>query len=311
MACFLPPGGGASAARRKRVVRIARFRLGGTSSWGIVEDDRVIDASAVGTLEALLEATDPAARLRGASGGPSRTLGDVTLLAPVQPRQDVIALGINYRQHVDESAFATQQFTAPRQPVLFSKAARSVIGPDEAITYDRSVTSEVDWEVELAIVIGRPGRDIEARNALEHVFGYTIANDVSARDLQFLDGRQWYRGKSLDTFCPLGPWVVTRDELGDASGLRVSLRVNGVTKQSGSTDDLIFGVADIIASVSSGRTLGPGDVILTGTPPGVGFTRQPPEFLHDGDVVEAEIEGIGILRNGVREISRARAAGPG
>ena len=137
------------------------------------------------------------------------------------------------------------------------------------------------------------------RLAIEHIFGYTVANDVSARDLQFLDGGQWYRGKSLDTFCPLGPWIVTTDELGDARGLRLALRLNGVTKQDASTDDLIFAIPEIIASASSGRTLHPGDVILTGTPGGVGFSRVPPEFLRSGDVVEAEIERIGLLRNRV------------
>jgi 2-keto-4-pentenoate hydratase/2-oxohepta-3-ene-1,7-dioic acid hydratase in catechol pathway len=161
------------------------------------------------------------------------------------------------------------------------------------------VTSQVDWEVELAVVIGRRGRDIAADRALHHIFGYTVANDVSARDLQFLDGGQWYRGKSLDTFCPLGPWIVTTDELGDARGLRLTLRVNGVTKQDASTDDLIFAIPEIIASASAGRTLYPGDVILTGTPGGVGFTRTPPEFLSVGDLVEAEIERIGLLRNRV------------
>ena len=150
--------------------------------------------------------------------------------------------------------------------------------------------------------IGRAGRNISRGAAVDHIFGYTVANDVTARDLQFLDGKQWYRGKSLDTFGPLGPCIVTADELADARGLRLTLRVNGITKQDASTDELLFPVPEIVASASAGRTLLPGDVILTGTPAGVGFTRTPPEYLRDGDVVEAEIDRIGVLRNQIRVI---------
>jgi 2-keto-4-pentenoate hydratase/2-oxohepta-3-ene-1,7-dioic acid hydratase in catechol pathway len=293
-------------------VRLASFRAEGGVSWGIVEDERLFDArqteGAPEDVAALLASADPAGWLSRLQRRRPRALGSVGLLAPVRPRQDLIALGLNYRQHVDETTGATQQSAAPRQPILFGKAASSVVGPGEDIRFDRAVTAQVDWEVELTIVIGRAGRDIEPAAALDHVFGYTIANDVSARDLQFLDGGQWYRGKSLDTFCPLGPWIVTRDELGEARGLRIALRVNGQTKQSATTGELIFGVPEIVASVSAGRTLRPGDIILTGTPGGVGFTRKPPEFLKDGDVVEAEIEGIGVLRNPVRETTRVPLA---
>lgn len=302
--------GDVASAPRKALPRIAAFRADGAASWGVVEGDRLFPvggtAGAPASVAELLDTSDPFVWLRSRSGASLR-LNEARLLAPLRPRQDVIALGLNYREHLDESTASTQQFTPPRQPILFSKAASSVVGPEADICFDRAVTSEVDWEVELAVIIGRAGRDIERSDALKHVFGYTVANDVSARDLQFLDGKQWYRGKSLDTFCPLGPWIVTVDELGDANGLQISLRVNGKTKQSSSTDDLIFGVADIVASTSAGRTLRPGDVILTGTPPGVGFTRVPPEYLRDGDIVEAEVERIGVLRNRVRE-TRARAA---
>ena len=272
-----------------------------------VSDARTIDGAPATVLE-LLTADDPASWLRrlARSDAGRHDLRAVTLLAPIPlPPHDLIALGLNYVEHVPETAAATRQSTPPARPILFGKAGSSVIGPDGEIRFDRAVTKEVDWEVELAVVIGRRGRDLTAGEALDHVFGYTIANDVSARDLQFLEGRQWYRGKSLDTFCPLGPWIVTRDDLGDARGLRISLRVNGETKQSASTDQLLFGVPAIIASASSGRTLYPGDVILTGTPSGVGFTRTPPQFLRDGDVVEAEVERVGVLRNSVRETSSA------
>jgi 2-keto-4-pentenoate hydratase/2-oxohepta-3-ene-1,7-dioic acid hydratase in catechol pathway len=289
-------------------VRVASYRAGKETSWGIVVGDHVSDArqlnQAPHTVRELLETADLSRWLDALAGPAVRSfpLADVQLLAPLEPRQDLIALGLNYKTHVAETAGATQQPAPPKQPILFGKAASSVIGPDAEIRVDPRITTQVDWEVELAVVIGRPGRDISADRALDHIFGYTVANDVSARDLQFQDGGQWYRGKSLDTFCPVGPWIVTTDELGDARGLRLTLRVNGVTKQDASTDELIFVIPEIIASVSSGRTLYPGDVILTGTPGGVGFTRKPPEFLRAGDIVEAEIERIGVVRSNVREL---------
>jgi 2-keto-4-pentenoate hydratase/2-oxohepta-3-ene-1,7-dioic acid hydratase in catechol pathway len=286
-------------------VRVASYRAGQETSWGVVVGDHVSDARQLGseprTVRELLESPDHSRWLKALAEPTARTfpLKDVQLLAPLEPRQDLIALGLNYKTHVAETTGAIKAAAPPKQAILFGKAATSVIGPDDAIRIDPKVTTQVDWEVELAIVIGRRGRDIAADHALDHIFGYTVANDVSARDLQFLDGGQWYRGKSLDTFSPLGPWIVTTDELGGARGLRLTLRVNGVTKQDASTNDLIFAIPEIIASASSGRTLYPGDVILTGTPGGVGFTRTPPEFLRAGDVVEAEIERIGVLRNRV------------
>jgi 2-keto-4-pentenoate hydratase/2-oxohepta-3-ene-1,7-dioic acid hydratase in catechol pathway len=286
-------------------VRVASYRAGDETSWGVVRGEHVSDSrelrDAPRTVRELLESADHARWLSALSDPAARTfaLAEVRLLAPLEPRQDLIALGLNYKTHVAETTAATKQAALPKQPILFGKAASSVIGPDAEIRVDPRVTTQVDWEVELAVVIGRGGRDIAADRALDHVFGYTVANDVSARDLQFLDGGQWYRGKSLDTFCPLGPWIVTTDELGDARGLRLELRVNGVAKQDASTDDLLFAIPEVIASVSAGRTLHPGDVILSGTPGGVGFTRTPPEFLRAGDVVEAEIARVGLLRNRV------------
>jgi len=286
-------------------VRVASYRAGQETSWGVVVGDHVSDArqlnGAPHTVRELLESADQSRWLAALAEPSARTfpLKNVQLLAPLEPRQDLIALGLNYKTHVAETTGATKQAAPPKQPILFGKAATSVIGPEAEISFDPKVTTQVDWEVELAVVIGRRGRDIRADRALDHIFGYTVANDVSARDLQFLDGGQWYRGKSLDTFCPLGPWIVTTDELGDARGLRLTLRVNGVAKQDASTDDLIFAIPEIIASASAGRTLYPGDVLLTGTPGGVGFTRTPPEFLRNGDVVEAEIGRIGVLRNPV------------
>jgi 2-keto-4-pentenoate hydratase/2-oxohepta-3-ene-1,7-dioic acid hydratase in catechol pathway len=182
---------------------------------------------------------------------------------------------------------------------LFAKLPSAVIPDGAAISWSASLTSQVDYEAELAVAIGRRARKVPPERAFDHVLGYTCLNDVSARDLQVRDG-QWTRAKSLDTFCPLGPWLVTADEIGDPGALRISCRVNGEVRQDASTSDLVFGVADLVAYCSQSFTLEPGDIIATGTPGGVGAFRDPPVFLADGDVVEVEIEGIGILRNPCR-----------
>jgi 2-keto-4-pentenoate hydratase/2-oxohepta-3-ene-1,7-dioic acid hydratase in catechol pathway len=204
----------------------------------------------------------------------------------------VICVGLNYVDHIREGEFDT-----PAEPLLFGKFANAVIGPGEAIVLPPEAT-HVDSEAELAVEIGRHGRRIAERKALEFVAGYRCANDVSARNLQFGDG-QWLRGKSFDTFCPVGDRLAPVSELGDGSGLRVIQRLNGEVLQDGNTDDLLFAVPRLIAHASSAFTLEPGDLILTGTPPGVGYAREPPLSMHDGDVVEVEIEGIGVLRNPV------------
>jgi 2-keto-4-pentenoate hydratase/2-oxohepta-3-ene-1,7-dioic acid hydratase in catechol pathway len=180
--------------------------------------------------------------------------------------------------------------------VIFTKAPTSVSGPFDDVAVDRGATQQVDWEVELGAVIGTGGRNITKGRALEHVFGYTVINDLSARDLQ-QQHMQWFKGKSLDGFCPMGPVLVTADEFGDPQSKRLRLRVNGVTKQDATTAAMIFPLDVIIEWLSKGLTLEPGDVIATGTPEGVGMGRTPPEFLQDGDVIETEVEGIGVLRN--------------
>jgi 2-keto-4-pentenoate hydratase/2-oxohepta-3-ene-1,7-dioic acid hydratase in catechol pathway len=217
---------------------------------------------------------------------------DATPMAPLRPAS-IVCVGLNYRDHILESGM-----DRPEQPLLFAKLRSAVIGPGEAIEIDPSITTQVDWEVELAVVIGRRARNIGVLDALDHVFGYTVANDVSARDLQFGDG-QWTRGKSLDTFGPLGPVVVTPDELGDPQALSLRTRVNGEVVQESSTREMLFGVAEIIAYCSSSFTLEAGDVLLTGTPWGCGAFADPPRFLHPGDVVEVEVDGIGTLENPV------------
>jgi 2-keto-4-pentenoate hydratase/2-oxohepta-3-ene-1,7-dioic acid hydratase in catechol pathway len=226
------------------------------------------------------------------SGAPLEAL---TVLAPVPRPGKVIAIGLNYHAHAIE-----QNVEPPKAPLIFAKFPTSVIGHGAAITWDPELTAQVDFEGELAVVVGRRARAVTEGEALEHVFGYTCGNDVSARDLQFGD-RQWVRGKSLDTFCPLGPWIVTRDEIPDPQALRIRTTVAGETLQDGHTRDMIFSVAQIIGHASQAFTLEPGDVLMTGTPAGVGVWRDPKRFLHDGDVVEIEIEGIGVLRNPCRE----------
>jgi 2-keto-4-pentenoate hydratase/2-oxohepta-3-ene-1,7-dioic acid hydratase in catechol pathway len=223
--------------------------------------------------------------------------------APIpRPAKNVFALGLNYVAHAKESAQARgREIKIPAAPVIFTKAPTTVTGPFDDVAVDRQATQQVDWEVELGVVIGRSGRNIAKADALAHVFGYTVINDLSARDLQ-QQNVQWFKGKSLDGFCPMGPVVVTADEFGDPQTKRLQLRVNGVTKQDGSTADMIFPVAAIIEWLSKGLTLEAGDVIATGTPEGVGIGRTPQEFLQNGDVVETEVEGIGVLRNRIVDL---------
>ena len=220
--------------------------------------------------------------------------------APIpRPMKNIICLGLNYASHVQETSKPGRQPKLPDRPVFFTKAATAVNGPYDPVRWDTSATEQVDYEVELAVVIGVDGKNIARDRAARHVFGYTIVNDVSARDLQFAHG-QWFKGKSLDGFCPMGPVVVTADEFGDPQDKRLSLRVNGDLRQNATTRDMIFAVDAIIESLSRGMTLEAGDIIATGTPEGVGLGRTPPEYLKDGDVMEAEIEGIGTLRNQIR-----------
>lgn len=221
------------------------------------------------------------------------------LAAPIpEPRRNVFCLGWNYAEHSRESAaMRGKDAKLPARPIFFTKATTSVLAPGAPIPSHAAVTSQLDWEAELGVVLGRGGAGIAPERALEHVFGYTVINDVSAREVQTGHGGQFFKGKSLDGTCPMGPWIVTKDEVPDPQSLRIACRVNGVTKQEGRTSDMIFGVASILDWLSRGMTLLPGDIIATGTPAGVGFARTPPEFLRPGDVVECEVEGIGVLRN--------------
>jgi 5-carboxymethyl-2-hydroxymuconate isomerase len=227
---------------------------------------------------------------------------DARLLAPVVPGK-VVAVGQNYMDHIRE-----QGAKPPGIPVLFPKFATCVIGPGEPIRWPATLTERVDYEGELAVVIGRRASRVRQADALDVVLGYTNANDVSARDLQVGDG-QWLRGKALDTFLPLGPAIVTPDEVGDPQDLAVRTRVNGETLQDSSTREMVFSVAELIAFITEGITLEPGDVVLTGTPHGVGVFRDPPRFLAPGDVVEVEVGNLGVLSNPVGPHVDAQDAG--
>jgi 2-keto-4-pentenoate hydratase/2-oxohepta-3-ene-1,7-dioic acid hydratase in catechol pathway len=220
-----------------------------------------------------------------------RRLEDVDLLAPVPRPGKVVAIGRNYRDHTTEEGV-----NPPGSPLIFSKWSSCVVGPGAEIRWDPALTSQVDYEAELAVVIGRTARHVSSADALDYVLGYTCLNDVSARDLQFGDG-QWVRGKSLDTFCPMGPALVTADEVDDPQNLAISCIVDGRTLQDANTADMFFGVAAIISHCSQAFRLDPGDVIATGTPGGVGIFRDPPILLGDGDEVVVEIAGIGRLVN--------------
>jgi 5-carboxymethyl-2-hydroxymuconate isomerase len=209
----------------------------------------------------------------------------------------IVAIGLNYADHVRETGMAM-----PERPLIFAKFPSSVIGPDAPICVDRRLTERVDWEVELAVVIGRRMRDVREDQALDYIFGFTVANDVSGRDAQFADG-QWVRGKSFDTFCPVGPAIITRDEIPDPQALRLTTTVNGDLVQDSSTAEMVFGVAELLAYCSRSFTLEPGDLVLTGTPWGCGEFMDPQRYLQGGDVVECAVEGVGVLRNPVRDVT--------
>jgi 2-keto-4-pentenoate hydratase/2-oxohepta-3-ene-1,7-dioic acid hydratase in catechol pathway len=211
----------------------------------------------------------------------------------------IVCVGMNYRDHAEEAGLEV-----PERPVLFAKWPNALIGPGDPIVVP-GFTSQVDYEAELGVVIGRRARDLDAADALDAVAGYVCVNDVSARELQFQDG-QWTRGKSLDTFCPVGPRLVPAAEVADPQALGIRCRVNGELLQDSNTAHMVFSVAELVAFASRGITLEPGDLIATGTPAGVGFTRNPPVFLRPGDDVTVEIDGVGVLRNPVRAEGGAR-----
>ncbi|MBW2028918.1 MAG: fumarylacetoacetate hydrolase family protein [Deltaproteobacteria bacterium] len=218
-------------------------------------------------------------------------LGPVQLAPPVTRPSKIIAIGLNYVDHIQES-----KGEPPERPLLFAKFPNSLVGHGSRITWSREITKKVDFEAELTVVMGRTVRSCPEEDAVGAIFGYTCGNDVSARDLQFGDG-QWVRGKSLDTFCPIGPWIVTSEEISDPHALRVASILNGKTMQEGNTGSMLFKIPHLVSFISKHFTLLPGDLILTGTPSGVGAFRDPPVYMKDGDEIVIEIEGIGRLVN--------------
>jgi 2-keto-4-pentenoate hydratase/2-oxohepta-3-ene-1,7-dioic acid hydratase in catechol pathway len=282
-------------------MRLARFLDSATPHWGFVEDDRIhpVAPGSPSLVDAL--AGGAVGELRAAAGAP-RPLDQVRLLAPIERPGKIVCVGLNYRAHAEESGLAL-----PAEPLLFMKYPNAVTGPRDEIVLPPE-SDQVDWEVELALVIGARVERVDRTRALAAVAGFAVANDISARDLQASDG-QWIRAKSFRTFCPLGPWITTADEVGDGSGLDISLSVNGVVKQHSNTSDLIADVAAIVRHASNVGALEPGDIVLTGTPAGTGVGQRPPEFLAAGDVVTARVEGLGELVN--RVVAHSGAGGPG
>jgi 2,4-didehydro-3-deoxy-L-rhamnonate hydrolase len=294
-------------------VRLLSSRSDSGEILGIVEAGRWLPAATVladgpRTIADLFAAgPEGLAALRDAAttariGELGQPIVQADLLAPVPRPGKVVAIGRNYREHAEEEGVEP-----PAAPLIFSKWSSSVVGPGAEIRWDPGLTAQVDYEAELAVVIGRRTRRVAVADALDHVLGYTCLNDVSARDLQFGDG-QWTRGKSLDTFCPMGPVLVTGDELGDPQDLAIRCSVDDEVVQDARTSQMYFSVAEIISHCSMAFTLEPGDIVATGTPSGVGVFRKPPRFLREGDRVSVEIEGIGILENVCRFEAATEAA---
>ncbi|MFK8080076.1 MAG: fumarylacetoacetate hydrolase family protein [Granulosicoccus sp.] len=269
-----------------------------------------------GSLQAIIEAGDEAVKAisifveqaRAGSHENARHAADsVTLLAPLPvPRKNVFCVGRNYAEHIAEGARAQNKtINVTEHPVYFTKPSTAVIGPDAQIPIFPALSESIDYEVELTAVIGKAGRDISKSSAFDHIFGYTILNDITARDVQRRHGGQYFKGKSLDGSCPIGPWIVTADAIGNPQNLAIGLSVNGEVRQNGNTSSMIFDIPTIIASLSEGLTLEPGDLVATGTPSGVGYAMEPPTFLKHGDTVICKVENIGELRNTLRNVDLA------
>ncbi|XOY56315.1 MAG: fumarylacetoacetate hydrolase family protein [Rhodobacterales bacterium] len=229
-------------------------------------------------------------------------VSDAVLMAPIpDPRKNIFCVGRNYAEHIAEGEKAQNiKVGVTEHPVFFTKPPTSVVAPDGDVLIFPTVSQDIDYEVELAVIIGKPGRNIAKADAFDHVFGYTILNDITARDVQRRHGGQYFKGKGFDGSCPIGPWIVTKDAIKDPHDLSIRLSVNGQQRQNGKTADMIFDIPTLIASLSEGLTLEPGDIIATGTPSGVGYAMDPPQFLKAGDQVVCDVSQIGQLANTVR-----------
>ncbi|CAK1541087.1 unnamed protein product [Leptosia nina] len=272
---------------------------------GYLDDDKVIDLNKAlpelpTTLLEILR-NEQMEKIFGFCGCVSKpateSMSAIDLKAPITGMDKVLCIGLNYKDHCEE-----QNLTPPEVPMIFSKFASTVVGPSDAVKLRTAVTDKVDWEVELCVVIGKPTSNVKAADAFDYIFGYTVAQDISARDWQKAkNGGQFLLGKSMDTFCPIGPCIATSNEISDPQKLKIQCSVNGVLKQSSCTDQLVHKIQDVIERLSSVMTLLPGDIILTGTPGGVGMYRSPPEYLKPGDVVQSYIQDIGTLETKIEK----------
>ncbi|MEZ4538723.1 MAG: fumarylacetoacetate hydrolase family protein [Chloroflexota bacterium] len=283
-------------------MKLVTFEQAGRIGIGLLRDDQIIDLTALAPdMVGLIELGEQGAVRVRAMAGAAVTfipLTDVKLLAPIhEPRRNVMCVGKNYAEHTRESYEARgENVEAIDYPVIFTKTTTCINGPYDDIPYDATVSEKIDYEAELAVIIGRRVKNATREEALAAVFGYMVLNDVTARDLQTLH-KQFFKGKSLDGSCPIGPWIVTADEIADPYALRITCRVNGELRQDSTAETMTFDIPTIIGHLSRGMTLLPGDIIATGTPSGVGFAMKPPVFLRPGDVVECAIEGIGAICN--------------
>ncbi len=285
-------------------MKLVTFQTASGVHLGAIKNDQVILLDAVAAdMLSLIDQGAPGlekARAAVATAQGGVALAQVKLLSPIpRPRQNVMCVGMNYVAHAIEGDLARGRTPKlPEFPVFFSKVPTAVCGHDDDFPLDSNVTRELDYEVELAFIIGRTGKNIRKADAMSHVFGYTIVNDISARDLQFRH-QQFFKGKSLDRSCPIGPCIVTSDEIPDPAVLGLRLRLNGEMRQNSSVSDLIFDIPTLIETLSQGLTLEAGTIVSTGTPSGVGLGKNPPQYMKPGDVMEAEIDQIGLLRTRV------------
>ncbi|MBM3609339.1 MAG: fumarylacetoacetate hydrolase family protein [Alphaproteobacteria bacterium] len=304
------------AIQGKTLVKLLTYKSGKALKVGVVDDGKVLDlakaATAAGkavpaTLRGIVEGGSKAmtavkAAVKYAKANPKglyTALDKITYAAPIQDvRKNVFCVGRNYKLHIEEMARAMNRPDPnyPKVPEFFTKPPTTIVAHEAPVERHANYTKMLDYEAELAIIIGKGGRNIPASKALNHIFGYTIVNDVTARDAQRAHG-QFFKGKSFDTFCPIGPWIVTKDEFGEPGGHKITLKVNGKIRQDSNTSDLYHGVPAIIEALSGALTLEAGDIIATGTPSGVAAGMTPPVWLKTGDVMEVEIAGIGVLRN--------------
>ena len=278
-------------------MKLIRFGEPGREKPGVIVNEKWYDASPVtGDFDELFFAGDGLARLEAAVRADSlpETAAGQRLACPVHRPSKIICIGLNYRRHAEET-----NAPIPNEPILFFKAPSAVCGPNDDVVIPKN-SKKTDWEVELAVVIGKRASYVEEEEAMDYVAGYCVHNDVSEREFQLERGGQWVKGKSADTFAPLGPWLVTKDETGDVHNLRLWLKLNGKMVQDGNTNDLIFNIPQLIGYVSQFMTLMPGDIISTGTPHGVGLGMNPPLYLKDGDVMELGIDGLGSQKQVAR-----------